>query len=386
MASTPIPVKLPIPPPAASFRQNQNLLNGTNAEAGSIADRALAALDDEDAPSSLDVHIRWTVESGSIVRKGESIAQLFYSLHGSPSPSPPGCASSSANNGNAMIRARTKKKKRWAVSTPSASAGKPHNVQPENGPTPNTDKCVSLTIKAAASGFVRMLYTKPLVLNAVQINRKASPKYSVINLILAAIEPCEHPAVVGGLCVVCGVDTRAPKESSVRLDEHTATNPYLRSAKVGRRLSQNQHLLPKKTIAIDAQQQQIIETQRKLAADMAALNEFDGDSDDEFACFDMDAAIASHAKGSPPSTATNLKASGAPTATHLKSSGAPKAMRSLSSLLSGAKATHNMQQLPPQQKQPRQHHLYLRKSKESFFPHCLQQARHSCLPPVFRIG
>jgi hypothetical protein len=87
-----IPVKLPIPPAAPYLPTDP------------VAARALAALSDEAAPSSLDVHIRWTVESGNIVRTGEKIAHLFYTFHGMPPPPP-----IRANNGNAIIRARRRR-------------------------------------------------------------------------------------------------------------------------------------------------------------------------------------------------------------------------------------------------------------------------------------
>ena len=101
-----VPIKLPIPPTAPKQRKR------------SVADRALAAINDEDIddPTSLDVHIRWVVESGSIVQKGEKIAVLFYCFHGTPPPSS-SAASSSSSGGTTIIRAR--KKKRWAANTQS---------------------------------------------------------------------------------------------------------------------------------------------------------------------------------------------------------------------------------------------------------------------------
>ena len=90
---------------------------------------------------------------------------------------------------------------------------------------------------------------------------------------------------------------------------------------------------------------------------MAASNEFGGDDDDELARFDVEAAVAAHAAGSRPSTATQSK-----TPPHAKgplqgdpkaSWAAPKSARSLSSLLSGAKATQQMQHIPTQRHPPR---------------------------------
>jgi len=327
-----IPVKLPVPP---SLPQKQKR-DGHEKNADSVAARAIAALDDDDSPSLLDVHIRWIVESGSIVQKGEKIAQLFYSLHGTPPP-PLGCASSTrSNNGNAIIRARTKKK-RWATSAPSVETS---NKMQSN--QPNDDHFVSLAIKANADGFLRILYTKSFVYNAVQVNPMASPKCSVLNLILAAIEPCEHPAVVGGLCAVCGADTRAPK-ANVQLEDGILKNQHNHSANVEREGGKTNIL---RNDRVDVREQQIKENQKRLAASMASAKEFDTGDDVELASFDMDAAIASHANVSKQTSSSSAKN---PSTVPKRSS---TGMRSLSSLLSGAKATQKMQQIPPKQNQP----------------------------------
>ncbi|KAL7543338.1 hypothetical protein ACHAXR_012664 [Thalassiosira sp. AJA248-18] len=336
------PVKLPVPPATPSLPQNRHNL-GHNIKADSIAARALAALEDDDEPSSLDVHIRWVVESGSIVQKGEKIAQLFYSCHGSPPPPP--SMTSSANNG--IIRARPKKK-RWSTAMPSADTS--NNTAQAINALPKDTNFVSLEIRSPSNGFLRVLYKKSLASNAVQINQSSSTKYSVINLILAAIEACEHPAVVGDLCAVCGADTRAPKNNDMLADEHIPHKHRYNAAKMQSKGTKEE----KSRIApVGMKQQKIIEQQKKLAASLASAKEFDDDDDDEFACFDMDAAIASHAEGTkqpPPKIASNP----VPEPKITKPTGPSTGMRSLSSLLSGAKATQKMQIIPTKQKSPPQ--------------------------------
>jgi len=358
-----IPVKLQLPPSTPSSRPSKpRVVRPDNIAPDSIAGRALEALEDDsnDAPSSLDVHIRWIVESGSIVQRGERICQLFYSWNGAPPPSL-GCTSVVTTNANSVIRARMKKK-RWAAVAPTSgddAASKGHQASAANAPSTvanNDADFVSCTIKANANGFLRILYTKSMASNAVQINEAASPKYSVLNLILAAIEPCEHPAVVGGLCAVCGADTRVPNDTCTPAgwDDQPVNQQQNQPAKPS--MPGNRWKAP-----VDARQQQIIEKQKKLAASMSSTTtEFDDGNDDEFASFDMNGAIASHAKGlqqNPPAIATPAvpaipaaAANAAAAPAQPKRTSAPT--RSLSSLLSGAKATQKMQQSPPRHGKP----------------------------------
>ena len=157
-----VPIKLPIPPTAPKQRKR------------SVADRALAAINDEDIddPTSLDVHIRWVVESGSIVQKGEKIAVLFYCSHGTPPPSS-SAASSSSSGGTTIIRAR--KKKRWAANTQSNNLNATANSSNKSSVTlPSNDNYVTLEVRAPSHGFLRILYNKSFANNGNLIYRKFS--------------------------------------------------------------------------------------------------------------------------------------------------------------------------------------------------------------------
>jgi len=73
---------------------------------------------------------------------------------------------------------------------------------------------VTVELRAPSNGFLRLIYKRARYGNAVAYECGADggggASMTAINLILAAVEPCEHPAVVGGLCAVCGADMRAP--------------------------------------------------------------------------------------------------------------------------------------------------------------------------------
>ena len=328
-----IPVKLPIPPAAPYLPTDP------------VAARALAALSDEAAPSSLDVHIRWTVESGNIVHKGEKIAHLFYTFHGMPPP-PSSSTSSSANNGNAIIRARRRR-----------SDGLPtHKQETSNATHANSDalpkEVVSLEIRSPSNGFLRVLFKKAFAENVVRINQKGPHPESVINLILAAIEPCEHPAVVGGLCVVCGADMRALTDGKIQLEKtiHREQNGYT-AQRDNRGINQVQSHQPMRG-PVGMKQQQIIDNQKKLAASIASSAEFDNAVDDEeLANLDMNAAMSIHANASTNTTNPDPQPKGIKLMPTLQ----PKEKRSLSSLLSGARATHKLQETPKQQLPPYRH-------------------------------
>ncbi|KAL3764061.1 hypothetical protein ACHAW5_000536 [Stephanodiscus triporus] len=322
-----IPVKLPIPPAAPSLPTD------------AVAARALKSLSDEAMPSSLDVHIRWAVESGNIVHKGEKIAQLFYTFHGMPPP-PPSSTSSAANNGNAIIRAR---RINQAMQFPETS----NTIRVNSDASPKEVIC--LEIRSPSNGFLRVLFKKASASNAVHINQTGHhPELSVINLILAAIEPCEHPAVVGGMCVVCGADMRGPPDGKVQMENpihlKKKDDPALRTKHV-----QSQQQKPG---TVGTKEQQIIDKQRKLAASMAPSSELVIDVDDEeLANLDMDAAISF------PPNASNYAANRAPQpiGTKTKPKLQPTVTRSLSSLLSGARATHKLQETPKQKQPPNRH-------------------------------
>lgn len=326
-----VPVKLPIPPAAPSLPTD------------AVAARALKALSNEAMPSSLDVHIRWAVESGNIVHKGEKIAQLFYTFHGMPPP-PPSSTSSAANNGNAIIRAR---RINQAMQLPETS----NTTRVNSDALPKEVIC--LEIRSPSNGFLRVLFKKASAFNVVHINQTGHhPELSVINLILAAIEPCEHPAVVGGMCVVCGADMRGPPDGTVQVENpihlKKKDDPALRT----RVQSQQQNQGTVGTKELGTKEQQIIDKQRKLAASMAPSSEFDNDVDDEeLANLDMDAAISF------PPNASNNTANRAPQpiGTKTKPKLQPTVTRSLSSLLSGARATQKLQETPKQKQPPNRH-------------------------------
>jgi len=324
------PIKLPLPPsPPPKYNKNGN---------------APINVDDDDDPfddnnTSLDVHIRWTVDSGSVVQTGEKVAQLIYCYHGTQAPPLTGSittksssASGSNSSGSSIIRARTKKK-RWAATTSTSSQASTANSSNSNNNAPtlpnesNNNNFVTLDIRAPSNGFLRIIYKKSYAYNAVHYT---SDVKSVIGLILGAIEPCEHPAVVGGLCAVCGVDITRGKVATAA----KANVPIPRNPKGNKPI-------------VDRKQQQIIDKQKKLAASIESTKELDDEMAEEWDDFDrlVGAKVASKsppaAKPKPPPAA------------------APSQMRSLSSLLSGAKATQKLQQAPStKQKQPtiqRQH-------------------------------
>ena len=360
-----VPIKLPIPPTAPKQRKR------------SVADRALAAINDEDIddPTSLDVHIRWVVESGSIVQKGEKIAVLFYCFHGTPPPSSSAASSSSSSGGTTIIRAR--KKKRWAANTQfnNLNAAASSSNKSSTATLPSNDNYITLEVRAPSHGFLRILYNKSFANNAVDYTEDIK---SVINLILAAIEPCEHPAVVGFLCAVCGADTRAILKGSCneRLENDDTDSKPRKESPIPRKESQiprkhnvqaeqrqhNEGEKIKKKKPVDKKQQKIIEKQKKLAASIASSSaEFDSDDElaEELANFDVDAAVSSHAKNNDGWISTRgtkqpaVNQPVAPKPTKPKQPAAqPTQMRSLSSLLSGAKATQKLQQTPDKQKQP----------------------------------
>ena len=327
-----IPVTLPIPPAAPHLPTDP------------VAARALAALNDEIVPSSLDVHIRWTIESGNIVHAGERIAQLFYTFSGMPPPPPSGTSSAAANAGNGIIRARRRRNDDARV----------HQQEVSNSTNANGDalpkEVVSLDIRAPSNGFLRVLFKKEFASDVVRIDRtRPRPKLSVINLILAAIEPCEHPAVVGGLCVVCGADMRAPAENKMKLEDpfhrRGQNAPLAQRDNMGTKPVTSQ---PKVQEPVDVRKQEIIDKQKKISALMASSSEFDNDVDDEeLASLDIDAAVSNHASAS-----INSKN---PIPKKQKPAPQPTATRSLSSLLSGARATHKLQELPKQQQPSNRH-------------------------------
>ena len=324
-ASEATPIKLPLPP--SSPNNGKMPIN----------------VDDDDPfddnNTSLDVHIRWTVDSGSVVQTGEKVAQLLYCYHGTQAP-PLTTKSSSAsgnNGGSSIIRARTKKK-RWAATTSTSSQSSTANSSNSNNNATHTtavqnesnNNFITLDIRAPFNGFLRIIYKKSYAYNAVHYT---SDVKSVISLILGAIEPCEHPAVVGGLCAVCGVDITRGKVAT--------------AAKSNTNIPIPRNPIRNKPV-VDRKQQQIIDKQKKLAASMESTKELDDEMAEEWDDFDQLVGAKAAPSKLPPAAAAKPP----PTA-------APSQMRSLSSLLSGAKATQKLQQAPStKQKQPsiqRQH-------------------------------
>ena len=389
-----IPIKLPLPPssppsPCKCLKPD------------SIAARALSALkDDDDNTKSLDVHIRWKVASGSIVQTGEKIASLFYCFHGASPPPLTGSitskiSSSSSNTygqnnvsgGGGNIRARAKKN-RWAATSLAAAAAATSNNAISNNNAGGTalqkedttinNNFVTLEIRAPSNGFLRVLHKKPSVSNAVQY---ASEIKSVVSLILAAIEPCEHPAVVGGLCAVCGVDVT--RGGVAKRAAAAASGGDGRTKNANASQLDNMHIPRKhdahkenktkrKRPAVDRTEQQILEKQKKLASSIESSREFQntgGYNDEELANLDMHKLLFGMPK--PPSSSKSdgdgIKNDNIPAAlppppppkpvTKPEPSKATPStqMRSLSSLLSGAKATQKLQQTPEKQ-QPQSHH------------------------------
>ena len=374
-----VPVKLPEPPSMPTLPTAKNKNNISN-------------LINNDELSSLDVYIRWVIESGSIVQKGEKVAQLFYTFHGSPPPPRSSIVASCSNTNNAsssssslIIRARARKKRWGSAAAATASTTLPLPSAATNGKTPtptnnqngtagtptsssssNTTTFVTREIRSPSNGFLRVLYKKSFAYNAVSI---IDGEYSVLNLILAAIETCEHPAVVGGLCVVCGSNASTRSNANNGQQHCVPADPMMNNVHVPTKKSVasiQRELLPVSVVGKDPKQLAIIEKQKKIASGMAASKEFD----DELASFDMDAAISasldSYAKEE---TTNNNKQSFIPnkklpaaTATATAAAAVPKqnatkkpvasSMRSLSSLLSGNKAMQKMQQIPQKQKQP----------------------------------
>ena len=83
----------------------------------------------------------------------------------------------------------------------------------ESNGSPKEDSITASEIRSPSNGILTVVFKKDFVFNAVCINQLGLyPELSAINLILAAIKPCEHPAVVGELCVVCGTDMRPPRK------------------------------------------------------------------------------------------------------------------------------------------------------------------------------
>ncbi|KAL7447204.1 hypothetical protein ACHAXM_011196 [Skeletonema potamos] len=152
----------------------------------------------------------------------------------------------------------------------------------------------------------------------------------------SALKPCEHPALVGGLCAVCGADTRTDDETSQAKSLSTSgewlstrrnTVAGLPSKPIPKEPLHVPRKIPRKENT-DIRQQQILEKQKNIANSLANAAHLD----EEMAAIDMElltipkkaAALVPKSVIKKPVTSTGS--------------------RSLSSLLSGAMATQKMQQ------------------------------------------
>ena len=82
-------------------------------------------------------------------------------------------------------------------------------MKPKKNNVLNEGSGNAIDIRSPASGFLRIVWKQSTISNAINIQNQ---QYVSSDVILAAVEPCEHPALVGTLCAVCGTDTRAPIE------------------------------------------------------------------------------------------------------------------------------------------------------------------------------
>ncbi len=332
----PYPVELPLPdspPPLSPHLDNVRTLN--------------SALKDGVVSPSIDVHIRWVVESGSIVNVGEKIAELYYAFHSTPPPlgkndSPP-----------MNSRANTNSKKR------KQRGGRGRKRTRNNGEVSLDHNFTRKDVRSPSSGFLRVLFKKQTMLDAVQVTLFGASgiEMTVIKLILAAIEPCEHPAMVGGLCVVCGADPRAPTTTTRQVHQSPRRKLFKDVSKSNQSPRKNQTSSPNQSPDIDPEQvkkKQILEKQKQVASFIASSSAQDA----ELGNFNVDDAIKTM------STDTVAKA---PIIQESKplSTAKPTAVRSLSSLLSGATATQKLQDPPPNQSMVSQQRLILNRPRQT---------------------
>lgn len=114
-------------------------------------------------------------------------------------------------SGRSHIRARMKK--RWTSNESNAAA----TITSTNASSTDTSKnneqtITAIDIRAPSSGFLRIHHTH-LSKAILYINNEMV----VSSVILASIEKCTHPALVGTLCGVCGVDVTSDSLSVVDL-------------------------------------------------------------------------------------------------------------------------------------------------------------------------
>lgn len=77
----------------------------------------------------------------------------------------------------------------------------------------NKNYAASIQIRSPSNGFLRVQQTNTMIPNAFPLkcgnNRNNNTKEEKDKMILAIVEPCRHPAVVGDLCAVCGYDFKS---------------------------------------------------------------------------------------------------------------------------------------------------------------------------------
>lgn len=285
------------------------------------------------ATASLDVTIKWVVDSGSIVQQGERIARLSYSPHGKILQSGSVSKADAALAPRSTIRARVKKRgvsnneaaDRSNTSKPSSSDPLVQSGEESNG--------VSMDIRSPFSGFLRILYSNDIINNAIQINpNQESNHYAATDLILAAVEPCQHPALVGSLCAVCGTDTRA-SVIDLALSEDDAGKESKHEQQQIRKILRREHgdTRPKKGCLRDGSENKAdSQDTETCAVDNSLTNQPDENQDNSISKLN---------------TAESTCEMKTQTKHHVKTvASSSSSIRSLSSLLSGAKTTQEMQQ------------------------------------------
>lgn len=276
--------------------------------------------------SALDAHIKWAIKSGSIVQMGERIARLSYYPHGLIQHT------GSVNKADAALapprnNIRAKMKKRWGGSNAAAAASLESATEPT---VTNNDLSISsesngisMDIRSPASGILRIVYSETIVTNAIQIENQQS---TVANIVLAAIEPCEHPALVGTLCAVCGMDTRA---SNVVVD---LTN------------NEKEH---------EQESQQVRTILRREYGDSRheSSNGIEISTGDTTSSTDGVTNLTNNNQDNSSTRPIDTKTT-KPSSSMIPNTSKSSNVRSLSSLLSGAKSTQEMQQHQKVQKRP----------------------------------
>ena len=150
--------------------------------------------------------------------------------------------------------------------------------------------------------------------------------------------PCDHPTVVGGLCVVCGADTRlinGSSQTNKSSGDWLSTRKSSAAAKPKPLPKEPLHIprkIPRKD-NIDIRQQKILDRQKNIAKSLATAAELD----EEMAAIDMDSLQIPKKKAASTAPAAVPKQA-------IKNPTPSTGFRSLSSLLSGAMATQKMQQ------------------------------------------